>query len=80
MRSVALGRKNWLYIGSPLAVPKVAAVLSVVESCRRPQVPVRDYFSTILPRLADLPIRCLPDLTPAAWSPGMHEPSDGSAV
>ena len=67
MRPVALGRKNWIHIGSPLAGPKVAAILSVVESCRRLQVPVRDYFSTILPGLADLPIRCLPDLTPAVW-------------
>ncbi len=68
MRPVALGRKNWLHIGSPQAGPKVAAILSVVESCRRLQVPVRDYFSTILPGLADLPIRCLPDLTPAVWA------------
>ena len=67
MRPGALGRKNWLHIGSPQAGPKVAAILSVVESCRRLQVPVRDYFSTILPGLADLPIRCLPDLTPAVW-------------
>jgi hypothetical protein len=43
------------------------AILSVVESGRRLRVPVRDYFSTILPGLADLPIRCLPDLTPAVW-------------
>ena len=67
MRPVALGRKNWLHIGSPQARPKVAAILSVVESCRRLPVPMRDYFSTILPVLADLPIRCLPDLTPAVW-------------
>jgi transposase len=67
MRPVALGRKNWIHIGSPHAGPKVAAILSVVESCRRLQVPVRNYFSTILPGLADLPIRCLPDLTPAVW-------------
>jgi transposase len=67
MRPVALGRKNWLHIGSPLAGPKVAAILSVVESCRRLQVPVRHYFSTILPGLADLRIRCLADLTPAVW-------------
>ena len=67
MRPVALGRKNWIHIGSPQAGPKVAAILSVVESCRRLKIPVRDYFSTILPRLADLPIRSLPDLTPAFW-------------
>jgi hypothetical protein len=67
MRPVALGRKNWLHIGSPQAGPKVAAILSVVESCRRLQVPARDFFSTILPGLADLPIQRLPDLTPAVW-------------
>lgn len=67
MRPVALGRKNWLHIGSPQAGPKVAVILSVVESCRRLHVPVRDYFSAILPGLADLPTRRLPDVTPAAW-------------
>ena len=41
MRSVVLGRKNWLHIGSPQAGPKVAAILSIVETCRRLQVPVR---------------------------------------
>jgi hypothetical protein len=50
MRPVALGRKNWIHIGSPQAGPKVAAILSVVESCRRLKLPVRDYqFSPGLP-------------------------------
>jgi len=44
MRPVALGRKNWIHIGSPQAGPKVAAILSVVESCRRLKLPVRDYL------------------------------------
>jgi hypothetical protein len=47
--------------------PKIAAILSVVESCRRLKISVRDYLASILPGLADLPIRHLPDLTPAAW-------------
>jgi transposase len=65
MRPVALGRKNWIHIGSPQAGPKIAAILSVVESCRRLKISVRDYLASILPGLADLPIRHLPDLTPA---------------
>jgi transposase len=69
MRPVALGRKNWLHIGSPQAGPKVAAILSVVESCRWLQVSVRDYFSETLPGLADLPIQRLPHLTPLRGSP-----------
>jgi hypothetical protein len=41
MRPVALGRKNWLHVGSVKAGPKVAAILSVVESCRRIGAPVK---------------------------------------
>jgi hypothetical protein len=67
MRPVALGRKNWIHIGSPKAGPKIAAILSVVESCRRLKVSVRDYFAAVLPGFGDLPFRCLPDLTPAVW-------------
>jgi len=67
MRPVALGRNNWIHIGSPQAGPKVAAILSVVESCRRLKLPVRDYLAAVLPGFADLQIQRLPDLTPAAW-------------
>jgi len=68
MRPVAVGRKNWLHVGSAQAGPKVAAILSVVESCRRMKLPVRDYLAAILPGLADTSIRKLPELTPAAWA------------
>ncbi len=67
MRGVALGRKNWIHIGSQQAGPRVAAILSVVESCRRLRIPVRDYLNDILPGLADKPIQQVADLTPAAW-------------
>jgi transposase len=67
MRPVTLGRKNWIHIGSPQAGPKVAAILSVVKSCRRLKLPVRNYLAAVLPGLADLPIQRLPHLTPAAW-------------
>jgi transposase len=68
MRPVALGRKNWIHVGSPQAGPKVAAILSVVESCRRLKIPVREYLSAVLPGLADISIQRLPELTPTAWA------------
>ena len=67
MRPVALGRKNWIHIGSPRAGPKVAAILSVAESCRSLKLPVRDYLAAVLPGLADHPIQRLLHVTPAAW-------------
>ena len=51
MRPVALGRKNWLHVGSVEAGPKVAAIISVVESCRRLGLPVKDYLTAVLPGL-----------------------------
>lgn len=68
MRPVALGRKNWLHLGSQEAGPKIAAILSMVESCRRLRIPVRDYLADILPGLADAPIRRVAELTPTAWA------------
>jgi len=67
MRPVAIGRKNWIHMGSSQAGPKIAAILSLVESCRRLKLPVRDYLAAVLPGLAALPIQRLPGLTPAAW-------------
>ena len=68
MRGVVLGRKNWIHVGSQQAGPKVAAILSVVESCRRLKLPVREYLGSVLPGLANLPIQRISQLTPAAWA------------
>jgi transposase len=68
MRPVALGRKNWIHLGSPQAGPKVAAILSVVETCRRLMIPAREYLGAILPGLAGTSIQKLAELTPAAWA------------
>ena len=48
---MAVGRKNWLHVGSEKAGPKVAAILSVLESCRRLGIPVKEYLADILPDL-----------------------------
>jgi len=68
MRPVALGRKNWIHIGSQQAGPRVAAILSIIEACRRLAVPVREYLAAILPGLADISVHKLSQLTPAAWA------------
>jgi transposase len=68
MRPVSLGRKNWIHIGSQQAGPRVAAILSIVESCRRLKIPVRDYLADILPGLANKSIQRVAEVTPAAWA------------
>jgi len=46
----------------------VAAILSVIETCRRLKIPVRDYLLDVLPRLGEWPANRVAELTPAAWA------------
>lgn len=67
IRPLALGRKNWLHIGSEQAGPKVAAIASIVETCRRLDINLRKYLNDVLPRLGQWPINRVAELTPTAW-------------
>jgi len=68
MRPIAIGRRNWLHLGSKEAGPKIAAIFSIVESCRKLNVPIRQYLADVLPGLADRSIQSLAELTPAAYA------------
>ena len=68
MRPISIGRRNRLHIGSKQAGPKIAAIFSIVESCRKLGVPIRQYLADILPGLADHSIQSLSKLTPAAYA------------
>jgi transposase len=68
MRPIAIGRKNWLHLGSKEAGPKIAAIFSIVESCRKLGVPIRKYLADTLPGLADRSIHELDGLTPTAYT------------
>jgi transposase len=67
IRPIALGRRNWIHIGSEQAGPRVAAIVSIVETCRRLNVAVRNYLGSVLPGLANFPINRIAELTPVAW-------------
>ena len=71
MRPIAVGRKNWIHIGSEQAGPRVATIISVIESCRRLKIPVRDYLADILPGLANAPLQRVAELTPTPWTAKM---------
>ena len=68
MRPIAIGRRNWTHLGSAEAGPKVAAIFSIVESCRRLGLPIREYLAAILPGLANRSIQSLAQLPPAAYA------------
>jgi transposase len=68
MRPISIGRRNWLHLGSKEAGPKIAAIFSIVESCRKLDVPIRKYLADVLPGLADRSIHSLAKLTPTAYA------------
>lgn len=71
MRPIALGRKNWMHLGSQESGPKVAAIMTVIASAQRQGLNVRDYLSSVLPRLGDPEFKTgsLPELLPTRWRP-----------
>lgn len=68
MRGIALGRKNWLHVGSAQSGPKVAAILSVFESCKRLGLPVKEYLLAVLPGMGQRRLPEVASLTPARWA------------
>jgi transposase len=68
IRPIALGRKNWLHFGSKEAGPRIAAILSIVETCHRLKIPVREYLLDVLPKLAAGTQADVAALTPEAWA------------
>ncbi len=53
MRPIALGRKNWMHLGTQKSGPPVAAIMSVIASAQRADLNIRLYLSHCLEKLAD---------------------------
>ncbi len=67
MRPLALGRTNWLHLGSAEAGSKVAAIASIMETCRRLDIHLREYLTEVLPKSGGWSINRVAELTPTAW-------------
>jgi transposase/uncharacterized coiled-coil protein SlyX len=70
IRPVAIGRKNWLFAGSPRGGRAAAVYFSLLESTRRAGVNTFEYMKDLLTRLPDHPITRLDELLPDRWKPG----------
>lgn len=67
IRYVALGRKNWLFCASEVGAETVAALYTIINSCRMANVSVFDYLSDVLVRVQTHPKSQLRDLMPKIW-------------
>ncbi len=67
MRPIALGRKNWLQIGSDRGGRTAAVLLSVVQSCMALEVEPFAYLRDVLDRVSTHPASRIAELLPDAW-------------
>ena len=67
IRPVAVGRRNWLFTGSPRGGALGAAIYSLLETCKRFEVEPFEYLRDVLVRVRVHPTDRLDDLTPARW-------------
>jgi hypothetical protein len=69
MRDIAVGRKNWMHLGSQESGQKVAAIMTVVASAQRAGHNVRCYLTEVLEKLAnpDFKIGQIQTLLPGNW-------------
>jgi transposase len=79
MKRVAIGRKNWLFVGSPQGGQTAAVLISFTSTCRRLGVEPWAYLQDVLTRLPTTPAASVRALLPDAWQAGRQSqpaPSD----
>ena len=67
MKRIAIGRKNWLFVGSPQGGQTAAVLLSFASTCQRLGVEPWAYLQDVLTRLPTLPAGQLDELLPDRW-------------
>lgn len=68
VRPIALGRKNWLFVGSEEGGEAAAVILSLVQSCRAIKINPREYLEDVMRRLMSHNSQKLEELLPDQWA------------
>lgn len=69
LRLIALGRKNFLFVGHDEAGENLAVVQTLVSSCLANKVNPQTYLTDVLMRIASHPHKQIDDLLPWNWHP-----------
>jgi transposase len=69
LRTIALGRKNYLFVGNDEAGINLAGLFSLLATCEANGINPEQYLADVLPRLASHPNARLDELLPHRWKP-----------
>ena len=68
LRRIALGRKNYLFVGDVASGKSLAGLYSLVATCEARGINPFDYLADVLARVQDHPANAVDQLLPAAWT------------
>ena len=77
MKRIAIGRKNWLFVGSPQGGQTAAVLFSFTSTCQRLGIEPWAYLQDVLTRLPTTPAGQRDDLLPDHWQ-AAHPPKPAS--
>jgi len=67
MKQIAIGRKNWLFFGSPQGGQTAAILYTFTSTCRRLGIEPWAFLKDVLTRLPTTPAERLAELLPDRW-------------
>lgn len=67
IRSIATGRKNWLFCWTELGAEHVGIIQSLLSTCRMHDISPYDYLVDVLQRVSLHPSNHVQELTPRCW-------------
>ncbi len=67
IRPAAVGRRNWLFVGSVGGGEAAATIFTLIESCKAADIELVPYLADVLVRVATHPASRVDELTPALW-------------
>ena len=68
IRPIAVGRRNWLFTGSPRGGRAAAVAYTLIESCRIAKIDIVSYLADVLVRVATHPASRVEELLPDRWA------------
>jgi transposase len=68
LRRIALGRKNYLFVGDVASGKSLAGLYSLVATCESRGINPFDYLADVLARVQDHPANAIDGLLPGAWA------------
>lgn len=69
LRPVAVGRKNWMFVGSERGGRAAALFFGLIQSCKALDINPWEYFDDMLRRIMSHPVNHLRELLPDQWKP-----------